>query len=195
MGALILAFAFLPQEPAYAQGGYELLPDGSYRAIPSPSTRVVPLPAGKASQKEIDAALTMRFGYIETGDRALLNLGHTFGHALEAETGFSDRLLHGEAVALGMVLAAKYSARRGEISQADAARAAGAIAAAGLPASLAALGLACDGAALVDHMRHDKKAEGTTLPFLLLRALGEAYVARDVDLADIAAFLDGELAG
>lgn len=132
----------------------------------------------------------------ETQDlRALLNLGHTFGHALEAETGFSDRLLHGEAVALGMVLAARYSARRGEISAADAARAASAIAAAGLPSEVSALGLACDGAALVDHMRHDKKAEGTTLPFLLLRALGEAYVARDVDLADIAAFLDEELAG
>ena len=131
----------------------------------------------------------------ETQDlRALLNLGHTFGHALEAETGFSQALLHGEAVALGMVLAARYSARRGEISSADAERAARAIAAAGLPASLAALGLGCDGAALVDHMRHDKKAEGTTLPFLLLRKLGEAYVARDVDLADIAAFLDGELA-
>jgi 3-dehydroquinate synthase len=131
----------------------------------------------------------------ETQDlRALLNLGHTFGHALEAETGFSDRLLHGEAVATGMVLAAKYSARRGEISAADAARAEAAIAAAGLPASLAALGLTCNGAALVDHMRHDKKAEGTTLPFLLLRALGEAYMARDVDLADIAAFLDEELA-
>ncbi|WDA40876.1 3-dehydroquinate synthase [Erythrobacter sp. BLCC-B19] len=130
----------------------------------------------------------------ETEDlRALLNLGHTFGHALEAETGFSDRLLHGEAVALGMVLAAKYSARRGEISAADATRAEAAIAAAGLPARLAALGLTCDGAALVDHMRHDKKAEGTTLPFLLLRALGEAYVARDVDLTDIAAFLDAEL--
>jgi 3-dehydroquinate synthase len=132
----------------------------------------------------------------ETEDlRALLNLGHTFGHALEAETGFSDRLLHGEAVALGMVLASKYSARRGEISSDDAARATAAIAAAGLPASLPALGLCCDGAALVDHMRHDKKAEGTTLPFLLLRALGEAYVARDVDLADIAAFLDEELTG
>lgn len=131
----------------------------------------------------------------ETEDlRALLNLGHTFGHALEAETGFSDRLLHGEAVALGMVLAAKYSARRGEISAADATRAEAAIAAAGLPARLAALGLTCDGAALVDHMRHDKKAEGTTLPFLLLRALGEAYVARNVDLTDIAVFLDAELA-
>ena len=132
----------------------------------------------------------------ETEDlRALLNLGHTFGHALEAETGFSDRLLHGEAVALGMALAARYSARRGEISDADADRATRAIAAAGLPSRISALRLACDGAALVDHMRHDKKAEGTTLPFLLLRHLGEAYVARDVDLGDIAAFLDGELAG
>jgi 3-dehydroquinate synthase len=131
----------------------------------------------------------------ETMDlRALLNLGHTFGHALEAETGFSDRLLHGEAVALGMVLAAKYSARRGAISAADATRAEAAIASAGLPARLADLGLSCDGAALVDHMRHDKKAEGTTLPFLLLRALGEAYVARDVELTDIAAFLGEELA-
>lgn len=131
----------------------------------------------------------------ETQDlRALLNLGHTFGHALEAETGFSDRLLHGEAVALGMVLAARYSARRGDISAADAGRAASAIAQAGLPAALPTLGLACDGAALVEHMRHDKKAEGTTLPFLLLSALGGAYVARDVDLADIAQFLDGELA-
>ena len=131
----------------------------------------------------------------ETMDRrALLNLGHTFGHALEAETGFSDRLLHGEAVALGMVLAARYSARRGELSADGADRAARAIAAAGLPASLAALGLGCDGAALVDHMRHDKKAEAATLPFLLLRGIGEAYVARDVDLADLAAFLDEELA-
>jgi 3-dehydroquinate synthase len=131
----------------------------------------------------------------ETQDlRALLNLGHTFGHALEAETGFSDRLLHGEAVALGMVLAARYSARRGEISAADAARAGAVIGAAGLPARLSALGLACTGADLVDHMRHDKKAEGTTLPFLLLRALGEAYLARDVALSDVAAFLDEELA-
>jgi 3-dehydroquinate synthase len=131
----------------------------------------------------------------ETRDRrALLNLGHTFGHALEAETGFSDRLLHGEAVALGMVLAARYSARRGEISAADAERARAAIAAAGLPARLSALGLACNGAALLAHMRHDKKAEGPRLPFVLLRALGEAYVARDVDPADIAAFLDEEMA-
>lgn len=131
----------------------------------------------------------------ETADRrALLNLGHTFGHALEAETGFSDRLLHGEAVALGMVLAARYSARRGEITPADAARAAQVIGAAGLPAHLAALGLGCDGERLVDHMRHDKKMEGSTLPFLLLRNLGEAYMARNVALSDVADFLDEELA-
>ena len=130
-----------------------------------------------------------------SGVRALLNLGHTFGHALEAETGFSDRLLHGEAVALGMVLAARYSARRGEISDADASRAATAIGASGLPAQITDLGLTCSGKTLVDHMRHDKKMEGSgTLPFLLLKGLGEAYMARDVELSDVAAFLDEELA-
>jgi len=131
----------------------------------------------------------------ETKDaRALLNLGHTFGHALEAETGFSDRLLHGEAVALGMVLAARYSARRGELAHEDAERTAIAIAAAGLPSEIAALGMVCSGEALVDHMRHDKKMEGSgALPFLLLRGIGSAYMARDVELADVAAFLDEQL--
>ncbi len=128
-----------------------------------------------------------------SGVRALLNLGHTFGHALEAETGFSDRLLHGEAVALGMVLAARYSARRGEMETSQAERVAKAIAASGLPSETSQLGLTCDGAALADHMRHDKKMEGDTLPFLLLKGIGEAYLARDVELADIAAFLDEEL--
>ena len=131
----------------------------------------------------------------ETADmRALLNLGHTFGHALEAETGFSDRLLHGEAVALGMVLAARYSARRGEMAEADAERTPRVIAAAGLPAEISTLGMDCDGRRLVDHMLHDKKMESSgTLPFLLMRGIGAAYMARDVVLADVAAFLDGEL--
>lgn len=130
-----------------------------------------------------------------SGVRALLNLGHTFGHALEAETGFSDRLLHGEGVALGMVLAARYSARRGQISQAEADRAAAAIAAAGLPSEIATLGLDCDGARLVEHMMHDKKMSAGTLPFILLNALGDAYLAKDVDLADVGAFLDEQLQG
>ena len=128
-----------------------------------------------------------------SGVRALLNLGHTFGHALEAETGFSDKLLHGEAVAAGMVLAARYSARRGELSIDDAARASQAIADAGLPSEVAALGLDCDGRRLANHMLHDKKMEGSTLPFLLLRGIGEAYLARDVELSDVSAFLDEQL--
>ena len=128
-----------------------------------------------------------------SGRRALLNLGHTFGHALEAATGFSDRLLHGEAVALGMVLAARYSARRGELSLDDAARVTAAVDAAGLPSEIAALGLTCDGLALADHMRHDKKMEGGTLPFILLRGIGDAYLAKDVALDDVARFLDEQL--
>lgn len=130
-----------------------------------------------------------------TGARALLNLGHTFGHALEAETGFSDRLLHGEAVALGMVLAARYSARRDLMSAADAARITRAIAASGLPTEIATLGMAADGRKLADHMLHDKKMDAGTLPFVLLRGIGEAFLDKQVSLEDVAAFLDGELAG
>jgi len=128
-----------------------------------------------------------------TGARALLNLGHTFGHALEAETGFSDRLLHGEAVALGMVLAARFSARAGYINEADAERVATAIAFAGLPSEVAALDMQADGKRLATHMLHDKKMDAGTLPFVLLRGIGEAFLDRAVSLEDIAAFLDEEL--
>ena len=128
------------------------------------------------------------------GVRALLNLGHTFGHALEAETGFSDRLLHGEGVALGMVLAARFSARQGLMPTNDAERVAAHIGAVGLPASLWALGHACDGRRLADHMLHDKKMDGGTLPFLLMRGIGQTFLAKDVNLDDIASFLDEELA-
>ncbi len=130
-----------------------------------------------------------------TGARAMLNLGHTFGHALEAETGFSERLLHGEAVALGMVLAARYSARRGYISGTDAVRVASAIGASGLPTEIAALGLNCTGEVLAAHMLHDKKMDAGTLPFVLLRAIGDAFLDRNVALADVAAFLGEQLRG
>jgi 3-dehydroquinate synthase len=128
-----------------------------------------------------------------TGARAMLNLGHTFGHALEAESGFSDSLLHGEAVALGMVLAARYSARREYIAEEDAERVAAAIAKAGLPSEIAALGLAADGRKLAAHMLHDKKMDAGTLPFVLLAAIGQAFLDREVSLEDVAAFLDEEL--
>lgn len=130
-----------------------------------------------------------------TGARALLNLGHTFGHALEAQTGFSDDLLHGEAVALGMVLAARYSVRKGLMQPDEAERVARHIGSIGLPSSLAGLGLDCDGKVLVGHMLHDKKMDAGALPFVLMRGIGDAFLDRAVDLADVEAFLDAELAG
>ncbi|WP_324695782.1 3-dehydroquinate synthase [Novosphingobium aerophilum] len=128
-----------------------------------------------------------------TGKRALLNLGHTFGHALEAETGFSSRLLHGEAVALGMVLAARYSARRELLPRASAEHIANHIREIGLPSSLPELSLDCDGGKLVGHMLHDKKMDAGTLPFLLLKGIGQTYLDKQVSLEDVAAFLDEEL--
>jgi 3-dehydroquinate synthase len=125
-----------------------------------------------------------------TGKRALLNLGHTFGHALEAEAGFSDRLLHGEGVAAGMALAFGYSAAHGLAPSADADRVAAHLRAIGLPDGVAAAGIAADGAALVAHMLHDKKMDAGTLPFLLARGIGATYLDSSVDLADVRTFLD-----
>lgn len=125
-----------------------------------------------------------------TGVRALLNLGHTFGHALEAEAGFDGTLLHGEAVAAGCALAFRYSVRRGLCPPQDAERIAAHLRAVGLPDGLGAV--TATGARLVGHMRHDKKASGGVLPFLLARGIGRTFLDRTVDPADIAAFLDEE---
>ena len=125
-----------------------------------------------------------------TGARALLNLGHTFGHALEAEAGFSDRLLHGEAVAAGCALAFGYSAAHGLAPAADAERVAAHLRAVGLPDGVAAAGIAADGETLVAHMLHDKKMDAGTLPFLLARGIGRTFLDKSVDLADVRAFLD-----
>ncbi|MDQ4419058.1 3-dehydroquinate synthase [Sphingobium sp. DEHP117] len=128
----------------------------------------------------------------KTGRRALLNLGHTFGHALEAETGYSDRLLHGEAVAAGMALAFRFSAAQGLCSDEDAERVSAHLKKIGLPASLKDAGIGADGAALVAHMLHDKKMEGGTLPFLLARGIGQTFLDKTVNLEAVAAFLDRE---
>jgi 3-dehydroquinate synthase len=130
-----------------------------------------------------------------TGQRALLNLGHTFGHALEAETGFSDRLLHGEGVALGMVLAARFSAGRGLMAAQQAERIAAHIAAVGLPADARALGLNVSGAQLAAHMLHDKKVDAGRLAFLLMRGIGATFLTKDVTLAEVSAFLAEQLGG
>jgi len=128
------------------------------------------------------------------GRRALLNLGHTFGHALEAETGFSDRLLHGEAVALGMALAARFSARQGLMPRASAEHVAQHLSAVGLPTTLGELDLQCNGWAIVQHMLHDKKMDAGTLPFLLMTGIGSTYLDKQVSLGDVAAFIEDELA-
>jgi len=135
----------------------------------------------------------------ETGDRALLNLGHTFGHALEAATGFSDRLFHGEGVSVGMVLAAEFSASLGMIPVNDAARVAHHLAAVGLPTRLQDIagfkqeGLG-DADSLLALMAQDKKVKRGKLTFILLEKIGKAVIANDVDPSFVRAFLQAKLA-
>jgi 3-dehydroquinate synthase len=132
----------------------------------------------------------------ETDDiRALLNLGHTFGHAFEAETGFSSRLLHGEAVALGMVQAFRLSARLDLCAPADAERVTAHFADLGFTTEPGALNLDCTAARLVAHMTHDKKMSGGRLAFILARGIGQSFVSRDVELPAVEAFLAQQLAG
>jgi 3-dehydroquinate synthase len=129
----------------------------------------------------------------EQGRRALLNLGHTFGHALESETGYGAALLHGEAVGAGMALAFRFSASQRLCEAQEATRASAAIAAAGLPTTLGEVSRqAFDATQLVRHMAQDKKAEGGKLTFILARKIGEAFVAKDVDAAAVARFLQTE---
>jgi 3-dehydroquinate synthase len=120
-----------------------------------------------------------------SGRRALLNLGHTFGHALEAEAGFSDRLLHGEAVAVGLVLAFRFSAERGLCRAEDAERVAAHLASVGLPVRPE---FGTPGS-LVAHMAGDKKKAAGRVPFILARGIGEAFVDQSVELAEVEAFL------
>jgi 3-dehydroquinate synthase len=131
----------------------------------------------------------------ETGERALLNLGHTFGHALEAGAGFSDRLLHGEAVALGMALAFEFSARKGLTAAADAERVRAHLAAAGLPTQMTDIPGGAPGPdELMDLIAQDKKVKRGTLTFILVRGIGQAFIANDVDPGEVRAFLADKLA-
>ena len=136
----------------------------------------------------------------ETGDRALLNLGHTFGHALEAATGFSDRLFHGEGVAVGMVLAAEFSARLNMISAAEAARVQRHLASVGLPTRLQDIagfqqeGLG-DADTLLALMGQDKKVKRGKLTFILLEQIGKAVIVNDVDPSKVRDFLHEKLSG
>lgn len=126
----------------------------------------------------------------ESGERALLNLGHTFGHALEAATGYSQRLLHGEGVAIGMALAFRLSERLGLSPAADTARLIQHLKAVGLPSTIADIpGARPDVDTLIGHMMHDKKVADGKLTFVLVRGLGRAFTTRDVSLNDVKAVL------
>ena len=171
-------FGFFEWLEAHGERVLARAPDALAQAV----ARSVEMKAGIVAEDET-----------EQGRRALLNLGHTFGHALEAETGYGAALLHGEAVAAGQALAFRFSAERGLCARQEATRAAAAIASAGLPTRLDEIaGHPFDAQRLVAHMAQDKKAQDGRLTFVLARALGEAFVARDVDAGAVSRFLIAE---
>jgi 3-dehydroquinate synthase len=131
----------------------------------------------------------------ETGERQLLNLGHTFGHALEAVCGFSDRLLHGEAIAAGMSLAFAFSARRGLLPKTEAERAIRHLAEVGFPTRLRDItGPLPPVDRLMDLIAQDKKVKRGTLTFILVRGIGSAFIEAGVDASEVRAFLSEKLA-
>ena len=131
----------------------------------------------------------------EQGDRALLNLGHTFGHALEAATGYSDRLLHGEGVAVGCALAFEVSQRLGLCAQEAPSRVRAHLSDMGMKVDLGDIpGDLPDADGLVALMGQDKKVRDGRIRFILARGIGEAFVAEDVDMSVVRAALVDALA-
>lgn len=179
---------------------YGLINDAEFFAWCEDNAAAVLARDAKAVAKAVEHSVRAKAAIVaaderETKDqRALLNLGHTFGHALEAETGFSDTLLHGEAVAAGMALAFRFSAATGRCAGHEAERVTDHLITHGLPATLASAHVHAAGASLVAHMMHDKKMASGTLPFILAHGIGQSYVDRSVALSDIEAFLDKERA-
>jgi 3-dehydroquinate synthase len=152
----------------------------------------------QARIKAITRSCEMKAGIVaedetETGVRALLNLGHTFGHALEAATGYSTRLLHGEAVAIGMAQAFRFSHKLGLVAGADATRVETHLRQVGLPTQLADIaGSLPEPRKLLDIMRQDKKAVAGKLTFILTRGIGQAFIAREVEEKAVLDFLAEE---
>jgi 3-dehydroquinate synthase len=127
----------------------------------------------------------------ETGDRALLNLGHTFGHALEAATNYDgNRLVHGEGVSIGVALAHRFSARLNLASPDDAARVEAHFRDVGLPWRMADIpGSLPDAETLLGFIQQDKKVTRGTLTFILTHGIGQSFIARDVPASEVLAFL------
>src|ERR1700732_3093453 len=131
----------------------------------------------------------------ETGDRALLNLGHTFGHALEAACGFSDRLLHGEAILGGIALGLQFSGRGAFLPMAQAQRAIRHLAEVGLPTRLQDIpGPLPSVDQLMDLIAQDKKVKRGMLTFILVRGIGSAFIEAGVDAREVRVFLSEKLA-
>jgi 3-dehydroquinate synthase len=177
---------------------YGLLGDAGFFAWLEANWRDV-FAGGPAREHAIAVSCRMKAAIVarderETGERALLNLGHTFGHALEAATGFSERLHHGEGVALGMVLAFGFSARKGLIAPAEADRMVRHLAAVGLPTRLSDIpGALPDADRLMELIAQDKKVKRGKLTFILVRGIGQAFVAPDVDPQEVREFLREQL--
>ena len=173
---------------------YGLLADAAFFAWLEANGREV-FAGGPAREHAIAVCCRMKAAIVgrderETGERALLNLGHTFGHAFEAAAGFSGRLLHGEAISLGMVLAFQFSARRGLLPAADAERVERHLAAVGLPTHVASVpGGVPPADRLMELIAQDKKVKRGKLTFILVRGIGASFIAPDVDAAEVRAFL------
>jgi 3-dehydroquinate synthase len=178
---------------------YGLLGDAGFFAWLDANAKDVFAGSGTAREHAIATCCRMKAEIVarderETGDRALLNLGHTFGHAFEAAAGFSQRLLHGEAVALGTALAFEFSTRMQLMSGNDAARVAQHLAAVGLPTEIRHLqGEVPNADRLMDLIAQDKKVRRGKLTFILVRGIGKAFVAPDVDPAAVRTFLAEKL--
>ena len=171
---------------------FEWLEGGAWRGI---------FTGGPEREKAVEICCAAKAAVVardetETGDRALLNLGHTFGHALEAVTGYeSARLVHGEGVAIGMALAHRFSQRLGLCTGQDAQRVARHLEAVGLPTTLARVpGGVKSVEALMKAIRQDKKVSRGRLTFILSRGLGQSFIARDIAEAEVEAFLTSEMA-
>jgi 3-dehydroquinate synthase len=172
-------------------GFFDWLEAGAWREV---------LSGGPAREKAVALGCAAKAAIVardetETGDRALLNLGHTFGHALEAAAGYdSARLVHGEGVAIGMRLAFDFSVRLGHCSGQDAVRVARHLEAVGLPTRLRDVpGGVGTAESLLAAIRQDKKTSAGALTFILVRRIGEAFIARGVDAHEVLTYLEDEL--
>ena len=174
---------------------YGLIRDADFFAWLEAEGRAVCALAPEALRRAVLTSCAMKAEIVagderEEGDRALLNFGHTFGHALETETGFSARLLHGEAVALGMVLAFDFAELSGCVAAEDALRLRCHLADSGLPTRLAEIGLAgCPADRLLGHMSKDKKVRDGRITLILPRRIGDAFVMKDAPIDRLRDFL------